>query len=116
MDFLLGKRQVLSKILTLTCDGIKIKIPEIENIIILNINYWGGGVYNLWGNNVHNYFTETVNSDTSYSESSNSEACQRFIEQNFSDKILEVIGIKSVLHLGQCQVGFSSPLRICQGR
>ena len=91
-------------------------MPDVENIVILNINYWGGGVYNLWGNKHYNYFTETANSDTSYSESSNSEISQKFVEQNFSDKVLEVIGIQSVLHLGQCQVGFASPLRICQGR
>jgi hypothetical protein len=36
----------------LFCDGKRIIIPnEIENIVILNINYWGGGSHNIWGNN-----------------------------------------------------------------
>lgn len=30
--------------------------------------------------------------------------------------MLEVIGVQNALHLGQCQVGFSSPIRLCQGK
>ena len=45
-----------------------------------------------------------------------SEYNKSFIEQSFSDGILEVIGVQSALHLGQCQVGFSSPIRLCQGK
>ena len=33
------------------CDGNRIKLNrDIQNIMILNINYWGGGAYNLWNN------------------------------------------------------------------
>lgn len=77
-------------------------------------------MYNLWGNRVvqspHNIFSETANSDASYSEASNSEHHKNFVEQSFSDGVLEVIGVQNALHLGQCQVGFSSPVRLCQGR
>lgn len=34
VDYLLGKRQLLSKNLNLTCDGHKIKLPDIVKIFI----------------------------------------------------------------------------------
>ena len=74
----------------------------------------------MWGNrpalNPHNIFSETANSDTSYSENSMNEFTKNFVEQSFSDGMIEVIGVQSALHLGQCQVGFSSPIRLCQGK
>lgn len=77
-------------------------------------------MYNLWGNRLvqqhQNLFSETANSDTSYSESSINEYSKNFVEQSFSDGLIEVIGVQSALHLGQCQVGFSSPIRLCQGK
>ena len=77
-------------------------------------------MYNLWGNrivqNPHNLFSETANSDTSYTDNSMNEYSKNLVEQNFSDGIIEVIGIQSALHLGQCQVGFSTPIKLCQGK
>ena len=36
----------------LFCDGVEIELGnEIQNILVLNINYWGGGAFNIWGNN-----------------------------------------------------------------
>lgn len=46
-----GKRTNIAKIASLTCDGMVVNIPECENLIILNIDSWAGGVPNLWPKN-----------------------------------------------------------------
>ena len=38
-----------------------------------------------------------------------------FKPQSQSDGIFEVIGLTSIWHLGQVQVGLDQPLKICQG-
>jgi hypothetical protein len=48
-DLLAGRKFGLGKMITLICDGNKIEVPEkVENLVVLNINSWAGGVSNLW--------------------------------------------------------------------
>lgn len=56
------------------------QVPDqVENIIVLNINSWSGGVTNLW----------------------NPAEKSGFKPQRMNDGLLEVIGVSSILHLGQ---------------
>ena len=32
----------------LICDGRTVELPDVENIIFLNINSWAGGAKDLW--------------------------------------------------------------------
>lgn len=41
---------------------------------------------------------------------------QHWRQQCIHDKLIEVVGFKSLFHLGQVQVGLATPVRICQGR
>jgi hypothetical protein len=46
-----GKKLNLSKDVNLYCDGQLVNIPNnLENILVLNINYWAGGAHDIWGN------------------------------------------------------------------
>jgi hypothetical protein len=72
----------LSTIFDVWVDGKQVGIEDIENLIILNIDHWGGGVTGLWNNK-----------------------SGEVSEQSFSDGMLEVIGLSDVLHMGQVQVG-----------
>lgn len=81
--------------------------PKVENILVLNINYWAGGAHDIWGNrqcDQPEYETETENEQT-----------HSFRQQAFNDQRIEVVGITSTFHLGRCQVKLSKPLRLCQG-
>ncbi|CBZ51799.1 hypothetical protein NCLIV_015910 [Neospora caninum Liverpool] len=40
----------------------------------------------------------------------------RWRQQIINDQLIEVVGFKSLFHLGQVQVGLAKPVRICQGR
>ena len=74
-------------------DGVDVCIEGYQNLIILNIDHWGGGVTELW---------KTKNS--------------QFRKDSYSDGMLEVIGLSDVLHMGQVQVGMDEPFQVGQGR
>ncbi len=38
-----------------------------------------------------------------------------FVQPSYSDKKLEVIGLRNSLHMGQIQVALADPVRLCQG-
>lgn len=38
----------LHQLIEIKVDGVKVNIDDIENVILLNIFHWGGGVTNLW--------------------------------------------------------------------
>lgn len=74
-------------------DGVTVDISGYENIVFLNINYWGGGVTQLW------------KADPKV-----------FKKDSFGDGIIQVIGLSDVLHMGQVQVGMDEPFPIGQGK
>jgi len=79
----------LDKEVELECDGKKISLPEnIEGIMIINIPSYAGGT-NMWG--IHQDSPISVN-----------------------DKKLEIVAVKGSFHVGECKVGASKGLRICQ--
>jgi len=80
--------------LHLECDGKKIDLEGLEGIMCLNIPNYGGGAY-FWGR---------------------SKEEKPFFKPSISDKMIEVIGVRNSLHMGQIQVGLGDPVRICQGR
>lgn len=47
-DLLTSSRPPLCKLIELKVDGKIVNITDIENVILLNIFHWGGGVTNLW--------------------------------------------------------------------
>ena len=80
--------------LTLKIDGKEQAIDEYQNILFLNIKHWGGGVTGLWKKDV----------------------TKSFVEESFSDGLIEVLGLTDVIHMGQVQVGMDEPFQIGQGR
>jgi diacylglycerol kinase (ATP) len=82
----------LNRLVSLEVDGRRIDMPQIEGIIILNIQSWGGGS-NPWG----------------------SEKDDQFQKSTHYDGMLEVVGIKGVLHMGQISGGLSGAIRVAQG-
>lgn len=67
----------------MTIDGSEVNIDEYENLILLNIDNWGGGVNKLW----------------------KTDPKKSFVNESFSDGVIEIIGLTDVLHMGQVQVG-----------
>jgi len=48
-DLIAGRRLGLGRMIKLICDGTEVEVPEkVENLVVLNINSWAGGVSNLW--------------------------------------------------------------------
>lgn len=92
-QFLEHQCKGLSNMIELYMDGKKIALPDIESIVIVNIESWGAGV-NLWqlGANDGNEFGS------------------QFID----DGLLEVIGIRSSIHIAQLKIGIAKPIRIGQ--
>ena len=84
--------QPLSKLVEMRIDGKLIPLEDIENIILLNIRHWGGGVTGLWDQN------------------------NEFQKQSYSDGLIEVIGLSDVIHMGQVQMGMDSPFQLGQGK
>lgn len=82
----------LNRLVSLEVDGRKIDMPQIEGIIILNIQSWAGGS-NPWG----------------------SEKDDQFQKSTHYDGMLEVVGIKGVLHMGQISGGLTGAIRVAQG-
>ncbi len=90
-DLFTSSRVPLCKLIEIKVDGKEINIEDIENVILLNIFHWGGGVTNLWHSN------------------------ESFSKQSYSDGVLEIIGLSDVLHMGQVQIGMDSPFQLAQG-
>ncbi len=72
-------------------DGVKVDLKGLENVIIMNIQSWGGGVQ-PWKDKA------------------------LFKPQSFSDRLFEVFGIENVLHMGQVQLGLDEVVYLGQGR
>lgn len=69
-----------------------IELSGLENLVLLNINHWAGGVSGLW------------------------KATGNFKPSCMNDGVLEVLGVSDMLHLGQIQIGMEVPLQISQGK
>lgn len=93
-DMFTASKIPLSQLIEVRVDGQVINIEDIENVILLNIFHWGGGVTGLW---------DTGTGSGGWSK------------QSFSDGLLEVIGLSDVVHMGQVQVGMDSPFQLAQG-
>lgn len=87
-----GSCKDFNRHVTLEVDGRRVDLPQIEGIIILNILSWGSGA-NPWG----------------------PEKDDQFQKPTHYDGMLEVVGIKGVVHMGQIQSGLSSAIRLAQG-
>lgn len=96
--FIYGSKEVfwqkcdgLHKELELYMDNVKIELPELQSIVILNIDNWGAGVRLI----------ETLKeSDPDFYNS-----------YSFSDGLVEVFGISSSFHIAQLQVGLTKPIK-----
>jgi len=92
-DVLERQCQNLHKKLELYMDGVKIELPEIESVVILNIPYWGAGVQPWYLGSAHKDFPHAP---------------------SISDQKLEVFCVYSSFHIAQMQVGLSEPHRVGQ--
>lgn len=72
-------------------DGSEYDLPELEGVVILNINSWSAGC-SIW-------------------DDSNKDGMG---VSRMDDKLIEVVGMYSSLHIGTIQVSLSEPLRIGQ--
>eukprot|EP00911_Craspedida_sp_UC1_P000971 UC1_evm2s726 len=85
----------LHRRITVRCDGVPIKLPKCQGVIILNIPSFMGGV-NLWG---------------TPSES-------KFRPQRMDDGLLEVMAVRNSAEFGlaKTSMGAITPTRLCQAR
>lgn len=74
-------------------DGVRMELPRIASIVILNISSYAGGVQ-PW----------TCGHGGAYAP-----------KQDFSDGLLEVLGFTSVTHVGLLKIGIGEPIRLGQG-
>jgi len=93
-DILERRCHQLNEKITLEMDGVIKELPQLESIVILNIPSWAGGA-NIW-----NLGSGRDNR----------------APQKFDDKLIEVIGLYSSLHIGQMMIGLSEPYRFGQAK
>ena len=73
------------------------KLPDLEGVVILNINSWSAGC-SVWGGDGVGGGGEGG----------------KFGPSRMDDKLLEVVGLYSSLHVGKIQVSLAEPLRLGQ--
>ncbi|KZC08572.1 PREDICTED: diacylglycerol kinase epsilon [Dufourea novaeangliae] len=83
----------LDKHLEVYLDDVKVDLPSIEGIVILNISSWGAGV-NLWNIGLGDH--------------------EGYGKQSINDEKLEVVALYSSFHMAQLQVGLSQAYRLGQ--
>lgn len=103
MYFIYGTHQVLvqdcdklQEKVEVWMDGVKVQLPELQSVVVLNIDSWGAGVKLV-------ELTKEV--DRSFAEA-----------HSTSDKLVEVFGVSSSFHIAQLQVGLNKPLVMQPGR
>jgi len=84
----------LNEKVKLELDGREIELPELESIVVLNINSWGAGVP-VWSLGDGDKATEP---------------------SRFDDGIVEVFGVYSSFHIAQLQVRLTEPIRLGRAR
>ena len=87
-----GTCKDFNRYVSLEVDGKKVDLPQIQGIIILNILSWGSG-RNPWG----------------------PERDDQFLKPTHYDGLLEVVGVRGVVHMGQIMGGMSGAIRLAQG-
>lgn len=93
LDLFVKKGQVLIKdYIVVEVDGKQISLEGLENIVLLNITHWAGGVSGLWKESAE------------------------FKPNRMDDGMIEILGVSDMLHLGQIQIGMDLPFQISQGR
>ena len=75
-------------------DGVELKLPALEGVVLLNINSWSAGCV-VW-------------SDTDPEDD--------FGPASRDDQMLEVVGLYSSLHVGRIQVSIADPVRLGQAK
>lgn len=95
--------------LVLFLDGNEISLPELESIVVLNIQSWGAGV-DLWGKSGKSGSPVFLLNSCFLGINSEKPA------QSYNDGLLEVLGIYSSFHIAQMQIGLSKPYRIGQAK
>lgn len=96
--FIYGSKEVfwqkcegLHKQLELFMDGEKVELPDLQSIVVLNIDSWGGGV---------SLIDMMKDVDRDY-----------YNGHSISDGQVEVFGISSSFHIAQLQVGITKPIK-----
>ena len=75
-------------------DGVEVKLPQLEGVVVLNINSWSAGC-TMW---------------------TDSECVDGLRPARMDDHLLEVAGVYSSLHVGRIQVSMATPIRLGQAR
>lgn len=75
-------------------DGEEVKLPELEGVVLLNINSWSSGC-TMW---------------------SDADPGDNYGPASMDDQQLEVVGLYSTLHVGRIQVSMSDPIRLGQAQ
>ena len=70
------------------------KLPKLEGVVILNINSWSAGC-TMWSETEH---------------------VDGLVPARTDDRLLEVAGLYSSLHVGRIQVSMADPVRLGQAR
>jgi len=92
-----GPSKYINNVITLSCDGEEISLPEIQGLIFTNIPSWGSG-NDVW----------------KVQQSSGSQE-NKWQPQNISDGVLECIGVTGFSHLAAISSAVRSGIRIAQG-
>lgn len=99
MYFIYGTHQVLvqdcdklQEKIEVWMDGVKVALPELQSVVVLNIDSWGAGVKLV-------ELTKEV--DRSFAEL-----------HSTSDSLVEVFGVSSSFHIAQLQVGLTKPMKL----
>lgn len=103
MYFLYGTQQVLTQDcsnlennIEVYLDNVKLDLPELQSVVVLNIDSWGAGV---------RLVEMSKESDIQFAES-----------HSISDGLVEVFGVVSSFHIAQLQVGLSAPIKLGQAK
>jgi hypothetical protein len=81
----------MEKRLKLECDGVEIKLPKLQGIVILNIGSFAAGA-NMWGNKVQ----------------------KKYRPPSYDDGLLEVVAIKGLTQMAATKTLGLSPTRLAQ--
>lgn len=99
MYFIYGTHQVLiqdcdrlNEKIEVYIDNVKIELPELQSVVVLNIDSWGAGV---------KLIEMTKESDRHFAE-----------QHSISDGLVEVFGVMSSFHIAQLQIGLTKPLKL----
>jgi len=92
-DTFIPECRKLNEKVKLELDGQEMELPELESIVVLNINSWGAGVP-VWS-------IGSLGQDE---------------ESRYDDGVLEVFGVYSSFHIAQLQVHLTEPYRIGQAK